>query len=185
MPEPILRLIDHLAVWLFVIVLIAIPAFAIVAIPHAVKKCAGNANRAGHAWRVRVRIWHLMGAILVAGTLSAIGIMTERAFHAREKAKDHAIQAEACRFALGREKVDLWLFKVDSAPVDGLPGLVAYYESLERYHAAMSQKYYDVASHPWRALSPDPPEPKMPDVPALIGPEYEKMLKELCKLVGA
>lgn len=163
MPESILRILDYLAPLVMMIVAIAIPTFAIVAIPFAVQKCALARKRARRPFRLRVRIWQLMSAVLVVGTALSVVIMARRAYHAYGKAQVHAREASNCRWMLGREKYDFWSFKIDSPTLDGLPGLVEYYESLERYHEALRQKYHDIARHPWRFASPDPQEPKMPE----------------------
>src|SRR5262249_9765167 len=95
---------------------------------------------------------------------------------------DHAMHAQVYRWILGREEAELWFFKFDARPLPMLPGLAEYYQSLERHHAGLYQKYDEVARHPWRLVSPDPPEPEMPPWPTIMGREYEDMLKERAKL---
>ena len=169
MPEPILRILDYVAPCVLVIVAAAIPVFMIVAIPYAVQKCTQGPNRLRRAFRLRLRIWQLMAAVLVVGIGVEFVILTRRAFDARQKAQEHAMQASTCRWILG---------------LDHFPGMVSYYQSLERYHEGLYQKYDDIVRHPWRSYSPDPPEPKMPDFPEVMGPEYQKLLKDLDRAWG-
>jgi hypothetical protein len=178
-PEPILRILDYVAPCLFVLVAVAIPAFAIVAIPIAVQKCARVPKRATRPFRLRVRIWQLMAAVLVVGAGLELVIMTRRAYHAYNKAEFHAKEASSCRWILGREEDSSWFFKVKAPPLDGLPGLVEYHQSLERHHEALRQKYHDLARNPWRSVLPDPPEPTMPVWPEIMGREYVALVREL------
>jgi hypothetical protein len=164
-PEPILRILDYVAPWVLVIVAAAIPAFMIVAIPFAVQKCTQAPKRVKRPLRLRLRIWQLMAAVLVVGIGVELVILSRRAFDARQKAQEHAMEASTCRWMLGR--------------TNPLPGTLAYYQSLERYHERLYQKYDDIVRHPWRSDSPDAPEPKMPDWPEIMGPEYQKLLKDL------
>jgi hypothetical protein len=186
-PEHILRILDYVAPCLFVIVAIAIPTIAIVAIPAAVRKCALVPKRARRPFRVRMRIWQLMAAVLVVGAVFELAIMTRRAYHAHKRAEDHAGEAWSCRWMLGREEDGSWLFKFKAPPLDGFPGLVEYLQSLERHHEALRQKYHDIAHHPWRLVSSDAPEPKMPEAPGFMGPEYAafvKAMKDLARSVA-
>jgi hypothetical protein len=173
------HVVDQIAVCLFMVVLIAIPVFAIVYIPYAVEKCSRALRRARRPFRLRVRLWQLMTAVLILGTLTAIVMMSQRALHARRTAEDHAIHARVCRWMLGREKLDTGFFKIDSAPLDGDPGLVEYFQSLEQYHEGLSRKYYGVARRPWLTVSADAPKPEMPAAPAIMGREYVNLVKQL------
>jgi hypothetical protein len=187
-PEPILRILDYVAPGLIVLLAVAIPAFAIVAIPHAIQKCAHAPKRARRPFRVRVRIWQLMVAVLVVGAVFEFAIMARQAHHAHKRAVDHAREAWGCRWLLGREEDGSWFFKFKAPPLDGIPGLVEYFQSLERHHEALSQKYHDIARHPWSIVSGDPPEPKMPDNLEFIGgPEYAAFvnaMKALARLIA-
>jgi hypothetical protein len=178
-PESILRILDYVAPSVLMIVAMAIPAFAIVAIPFAVQKCSLAPKRASRPFRLRARIWQLMAAVLVVGTALELVIMTRRAYHAYNKTEEHAREASSCRRMLGREKIDALFFKIDSPSLDGPPGLVEYFRSLESYHEGLRQKYRDIARHPWRSVSPDPPEPKMPEGPAIMGPEVVALVREM------
>jgi hypothetical protein len=174
-----LRILDFIAPGLIVLLAVAIPAFAIIAIPFAVQKCALAPKRARRPFRVRIRIWQLMVAVLLVGTALELVIMIGRAYHAHNKAEEHAREASNSRWWLGREKSGFWIFATKAPSLDGLPGLVTYYESLERHHDELRRKYQDIAGHPWRSLTPDPPEPKMPEGLALMGPEGVALVKEL------
>jgi hypothetical protein len=172
MPEPVLRVLDYVAVPLLVIVAVAIPTFAIVAIPYAGQKCALARKSQRRQFRVRLRIRQLMTAVLVAAAGLEFASLTRRAYDARQKAEEHAREASNCRWLLGREKNGFWFIKIEDPSLDWAPGLLAYYHSLERYHEGLYLKYDDITRHPWRSFSPDPPEPKMPEWPEMMGPEY-------------
>ena len=183
MPESILRILDYVAPVLFVIVAIAIPAFAIIAIPYAVQKCALAPKRVRRPFRLRIRIWQLMAAVLVVGTVLEIAILTQRAYHAHNKAEVHASEASHYRWMLGREPSGFWIFNVKAPPLEGLPSLVDYYQSLERYHEGLRQKYHDLSRHPWRSVSPDPPEPTLPEWPGTKLAEFLVSMRELENIV--
>jgi hypothetical protein len=177
-PESILRILDFVAPFVLLIVAMAIPAFAIAAIPFAVHKCALAPRRAKRPFRLRVRIWQLMAAVVVVATALGVMIMTQRAYHAHRKAEKHAMVASAYRSTLGQPKQDFGLSKSEAPFLDALASLDGYFESLERYHEGLRQKYHDLAWHPWRSVSPDPPEPKMPDGLAILGPDFVALVKQ-------
>jgi hypothetical protein len=180
-PEHILRIIDVIAVILFVVVGVAIPVFAVVSVTIAVKKWRDAPKSARRPLRIRIRIWQLMTAVLVVGVVLELGLLTRRALDARQKAEEHASQAQFCRFMLGREKLDLFFIKMQSHSLDFAPGLRDYYESLERHHEELERKYRDIARHPWRFASEDAPAPTMPEGLAILGPEYLVLVKEMEK----
>jgi len=158
--------------WLHVIVSVAVLVFVIVSI--AVFGTLALARRRArlpvryrfgpvgfrlHPVRLRFRLWQLIAAILVLGALLELVIVARRAFHAYQKAEEHANSAESYRsFQDPGSLVSFWVRLFGGRPWD--PWVLKHFRAMERYHERMSQKYYDVARHPWRSVSPDPPEPK-------------------------
>jgi hypothetical protein len=102
---------------------------------------------------LRVRLWQFMAAIVVFGLSLELVILAETSFRAIRKAEDHAGRQRGTDFFLA------------SSASSGCPGdrsgawVTDYYRELGRYHQQMSEKYYDVARHPWRPVASDPPEP--------------------------
>jgi hypothetical protein len=101
---------------------------------------------------LRVRLWQFMAAIVVFGLSLELVILAETSFRAIRKAEDHAGRQWGTGF-------------LASSASSGRPGdrsgawVTDYYRELGRYHQQMSEKYYDVARHPWRPVASDPPEP--------------------------
>jgi hypothetical protein len=127
--------------------------------------------------RLRVRLWQFMAAIVVFGLSLELVILAETSFCAVRKAEDHA----------GRQwGAGLLAWSASS----GLPGdrsgswLTDYYRELGRYHQQMSEKYYDVARHPWRPVAPDPPEPSFEEA---LQREMQKFrrIQELLSAISA
>ena len=115
--------------------------------------------------RFRLRLWQVMVAIGALGALFESGILARHASYAYRKAEDHTISA-----ATHNSEPDL-LRLFTGKPVD--PWFLAYSEAEERFHEQMSQKYFDVARHPWRPVFPDPPEPVLTEhlLRAMTSPE--------------
>jgi hypothetical protein len=112
-----------------------------------------------HPVRLRMRLWHCMAAILVLGALLELGMEGRRAFHAYEKARYHAHSASAYRSMQERGSLSNFLPGLLGLHWD--PWMLDYFRAMESYHERISQKYYGVACHPWRSVSPDPPEPSL------------------------
>ena len=101
-------------------------------------------------FRLRLRLWQLMTAIVVLGLFFELVILASISFRACRRAEDHARDRWTMDFLVSSTSgglSDSWITK--------------YYRESGRYHQRMSEKYYDIARHPWRSVSPDPPEPTL------------------------
>jgi hypothetical protein len=128
-------------------------------------------------FRVRVRLWQFMAAIVVFGLSLQLVILAETSFRAIRKAEDHAGSQSGAGF-------------LASSASSGLPGdrsgswLTEYYREVGRYHQEMSEKYYDVARHPWRPVAPDPPEPTLEEALQREMQKFQR-IQELLSAISA
>jgi hypothetical protein len=124
------------------------------------RKYASERRAKTRALRPSQSLSKLMAAIFVVGACFGLAIMGRRSYCAYRKAEQHAQQVGVYQLFQGRG----WgVFNFLIRPVADTWNRedLEYLQAMERYHERMSQRYYDLALHPWRAASPDPPAPKL------------------------
>jgi hypothetical protein len=123
-------------------------------------------------FRLRLRLWQFMAAILMVGALLEAAILARRTYDAYQKAEYHSFNASVYRsFRDPRSFVNFC--DELAGPGPHYPVLLSHFRRLEGYHEQMRQKYRDIARHPWRTVSADPPEPE------------SKMLEDLHELISS
>jgi hypothetical protein len=157
-------LLDLISDWFLVILSGGILVFALLFISvFAALALAGSYATPPVRFRfppARVSLWKLMAAILVFGTLLDVVVMGRRAIHAYKKAEHHGDKVSLYRLFQGRDDSTLGPLLNFMGGV-WTPEQLEYLRTVESYHDRMREKYHDVASHPWRSVSPDPPPPEL------------------------